>query len=220
LAARLGANSAPSVHRAHLRATTGKKRRAGGRFPAPHAGRKPAPTRKPPREQAPADGGEVLEGLRPWEGKPLSEYTWEDRQEVGLTNEKLFANVGSLHWTVLAVELGSHIDRAFRAEMNELADSFRADSQPYAPDDPEENLKKERELLERLERTVKTEAISNEARKSIEYLKRHVDMWNTGEAEKLVDRKIEREDDAAKRIALRARQEDDDADEPSEDGNK
>jgi hypothetical protein len=190
-------------------------------LPTPHARSKPAPTRRPsPREQAPADGEEVLEGLPSWEGKPLSEYTWEERQEVGLTNEKLFANVGALHWGVLAGALEGHIDQAFRAEMRELSESYRADSQPYAPDDPEENLKKERALLDRVERTVKTEAMPAEARESFEYLKRHVEMWNTGEAEKLVDRKIERENDTAKRIALRARAEKDDPDEPSEDGNQ
>lgn len=189
--------------------------------PAPQPRRKPDPTQRPaPRKQARADGEEVLEGLPSWEGKRLSEYTWEEREEVGLTNEKLFANAGAMHWTVLAVDLGEHIDQALRIEMKELAESYRADSQPYAPDDPEENLKKERVLLERLEATVKTKAIPNHARESIGYLKRHVEMWNTGEAEKLVDRKIEREDDAAKRIALRAREDDEDGDEASEDGNK
>jgi hypothetical protein len=68
------------------------------------------------------------------------------------------------------------------------------------------------------------EAIPEEGRQSHDYLKRHVEMWTNGEAEKLVDNKIARGNDAARRIAPRARQEQDDGKDidnsTAEDGDK
>jgi hypothetical protein len=180
--------------------------------------RRVAPTKAPPEpdDEVPAD-------IPSWEGKQLRDYTWEERQEVGLTNEKLFANAGGNHWSVLALNLDGVIDKALGEEMAALSEAYREASQPFAPDDPYENVEKERELLARLERTLKPESLNEEARQSYEFLKQHVEMWQNGEAEKLVDRKIERENDAAKRLAFRARQEQDQGkqfDAPSEDGNK
>jgi hypothetical protein len=195
--------SEPTVERA-------RPRLPGPRAVAPHA------TAAERKEEGP-------EGLPSWEGKQLSEYTWEERQEVGLTNEKLFANAGAGHWLVLSLNLEKLVDKAFFDEMQELATAYREASVAFAPDDPEENLQKERELLGRLEKTVKLDAMNEEGRRSYEYLKKHVEMWSNGEADKLVDRKIERENDGAKRIALRARQEQDegkDFDNNAEDGNK
>jgi hypothetical protein len=166
---------------------------------------------------------DLPEGIQSWEGKQKRDYTWEERQEVGLTNEKLFASAGAANWSVLAANVRHLVDAALAQEMLALSESYSEAAYPYAPDDPEENLQKERELLSRLERAVKPEAINEEGRQSYENLKRHVEMWNNGEAEKLVDMKIERENDAAKRLALSARNEADegkDVDNAAEDGNK
>lgn len=181
----------------------------------------PRPAVPQPAKAEPEEEG--LEGLPSWEGKQLSEYTWEERQEVGLTNEKLFANAGSGHWLVLSLNLEKVVDKALFDEMKELSESYREASMAFAPDDPEENVQKERDLIARIEKTLKPEAMNEETRQSLEFLKKHVEMWNNGEAEKLVDNKIARENDGAKRIALRARQEQDegkDSDNNAEDGNK
>jgi hypothetical protein len=164
----------------------------------------------------PVEGEEILKEVPSWEGKQLRDYTVEEREETGFTNEKLFANAGAAHWSVLSSELKDKVDQAFVAEMEALSESYRDAMIPHAPDDPEENLEKERELLARLEKSVKPEELPEQARRSYEFLKKHVVMWENGEAEKLVDNKIERENDSAKRIALRARAQEPEADSPSD----
>jgi hypothetical protein len=167
-----------------------------------------ARTAPPPSPERPKTLEEQLtEGLPSWEGKSMADYTVEEREATGLTNEKLFANAGGANWRVLASALEGKLDEHLLAEMLALADSYMDAAAPYAPHGTEDNVAQERHLLPRVVASLAAMDLDPDAKRSLDYLKHHVEMWNTGEAEKLVDRKIEKENDGAKRLALRARNE-------------
>jgi hypothetical protein len=150
----------------------------------------------------------------------MRDYTEEERQATGLTNEKLYSSAGAGNWRVLEDGLRGRVDPALHEEMMALADAYREAAVPYAYDAIDDNLAQERYLLGRLEPLLKLETLDEDVRASFEYLKHHAQMWESGEASKLVERKMDRENDTAKRLALRARQQEADppeGDEPERD---
>jgi hypothetical protein len=83
------------------------------------------------------------------------------------------------------------------------------------------NLPFERELIARLEK-LDPKLFSAEAKDAFDFIRQHhVKMWETGEAQQLVENKMKREDDVAKRLALRARDREESPNgSGDEDGNK
>lgn len=159
----------------------------------------------PPSPATTATEVEVAEAPRTWEGKDMRDYTWEERQATGLTNEKLYAFSGAAHWNVLANELRGQADPSMIAEMESLVTAYREATVPYAYEDTELNVADEKAMLQRLEAAIPPDDLSSVARSSFDFLKAHSVMWETGEAEKLVDNKIQRENDKAKHLALSSR---------------